>query len=232
MPVHVFGNPCDIDSIEAIAKRYKLRVIYDAAHALGSTYKGQSILKYGDISCTSFHGTKLLNTAEGGACVTKNMKFYEKLKRIRFFGHDENKEIIEDGLNGKMTEIHAALGLANLKYFSEILADRKRKYLRYIELLSKNDQITFQSINEQDCNYSYFPIIFKSEKKLIETERRMNRNNIYPRRYFHPSLNTLSKIIAYDVATISEDIASRILCLPLHKELSNKQIELIASCVY
>ena len=112
MPVHVFGTPCDVEAIEKIATKHNLKVIYDAAHAIGSTINGQSVLNYGDISATSLHGTKLLNTAEGGACITKDINLHEKMKSIRFFGHDKNKDIIQDGMNGKMTEIHASLGLS------------------------------------------------------------------------------------------------------------------------
>ena len=128
MPVHVFGNPCDVDAIELIAKKYDLKVIYDAAHAVGSKYNGKSLLEYGDISATSLHATKLLNSGEGGACITSNIAFHEKLKRIRFFGHNDEKEIVEEGFNGKLTEIHAGLGLVNLKNFDEVLIDRKKKY--------------------------------------------------------------------------------------------------------
>jgi len=127
MPVHVFGNPCDVEVIDAIAKKYKLKVIYDGAHAIGSTYNGKSVLEYGDISATSLHATKLFNTAEGGACITTNSELHEKLKRIRFFGHNDAKDIVEDGFNGKMTEVHAALGIANMKYFDEVLKDREAK---------------------------------------------------------------------------------------------------------
>ena len=129
MPVHVFGNPCDVEAIEQIAKKHKLKLIYDAAHAIGSVYDNKSLLSYGDISATSLHATKLLNTAEGGACITLKDELDAKLKRIRFFGHDESKDIVEDGFNGKMTEVHAALGLANLKYYDAVLSDRKQKYL-------------------------------------------------------------------------------------------------------
>ncbi len=135
MPVHVFGNPCNVEEIEVIAKRNNLKVIYDAAHAVGSTYKNKSILGCGDISATSFHATKLLNTAEGGAVITNEIELHEKLKRIRFFGHNENKMVVEEGFNGKMTEVHAALGLANLKYYDRVLKDRKDKYHYYKEQL-------------------------------------------------------------------------------------------------
>ena len=129
MPVHVFGNPCDVISIEKIARKHRLKVIYDAAHAIGSKYNENSLLEYGDISATSLHATKLLNTGEGGGCITKNSDLAMKLKRIRFFGHNEKKDIVEQGFNGKLTEIHAALGLANLNYYDDVLVDRKNKYL-------------------------------------------------------------------------------------------------------
>ena len=144
MPVHVFGNPCDAEVIQEIADRHGLKVIYDAAHAVGSLLNGRSLLEYGDISATSFHATKLLNTAEGGACVTRDAELHERLKRIRFFGHNDTKDVIEEGFNGKMTEVHAALGLANIQYFDQVLVDRKEKYLLYKELLSATVLLLFQ----------------------------------------------------------------------------------------
>lgn len=147
MPVHVFGNPCKVEQIEAIAKKYNLKVIYDAAHALGTTVNGKSVLEWGDVSATSLHGTKLLNTAEGGGCITTNQQLHEKLKRIRFFGHNNAKDIVEDGFNGKMTEVHAALGLANLKYFYEVFTDRKYKYQLYYDALQANPYLSFQKLN-------------------------------------------------------------------------------------
>ena len=134
MPIHVFGNPCDVDAIQAIADKHGLKVIYDAAHAVGSHYNDKSLLEYGDISATSLRATKLLNTGEGGGCITRDPELNESLKRIRFFGHNDLKtDIIQDGFNGKMTEIHAALGLANLKYHQDVLDDRRKKYHCYRE---------------------------------------------------------------------------------------------------
>ena len=162
MPVHVFGNCCDIEAIDAIAKKHKLKVIYDACHSVGVNYKGQSIFNYGDISVTSFHATKMLNTTEGGGCFSRDKELDEKLRRIRFFGFENHADIVEDGTNGKMTEVHAAVGLANLKYLDAALADRKKKYALYKDALSKHSSLTFQKINK-GCNYSYFPVIFKDE---------------------------------------------------------------------
>lgn len=231
MPVHVFGNPCDVEAIDAIAKKYNLKVIYDGAHAIGSTYKGKSLLEYGDITATSLHATKLLNTAEGGGCITTDYELHEKLKRIRFFGHNHEKDIVEDGFNGKMTEVHAALGLANLKYFDEVLNDRKEKHNLYKEALSKISGLTFQKITHGTPNYSYFPIIFESEAKLLQVEKALNTENIYPRRYFYPSVNTYTNILEYQTTPVSEDVAKRILCLSLYHILSVDEINMIINII-
>ena len=232
MPVHVFGNPCDVEAIDKIAKKHNLKVIYDAAHAIGSTHNGKSLLEFGDISATSLHATKLFNTAEGGACITSSRELDEKLKRIRFFGHNNAKDIIEDGFNGKLTEVHAALGLANLKYYEEVLADRKQKYMLYKELLADIDGISFQKLELGEPNYSYFPVIFKSEEALLRVVEKLSEKDIYPRRYFYPSVNTYTEVVAYKAAPISEDISSRILCLPLYKNLSKDDISLVSAAIH
>lgn len=233
MPVHVFGNPCDVDAIEQIAKKHNLKVIYDAAHAIGSTYQGKSLLEYGDISATSLHATKLLNTAEGGGCITTNEHLHKKLERIRFFGHDETKDVVEDGFNGKLTEVHAALGIANLKYYDAVLADRKSKYQRYFNGLQNVESIRFQTIKHGECNYSYFPVIFDSENQLLEVERKLQQHKIFARRYFYPSVNTYTKILDYQPCPVSENISKRILCLPhywgLKGEEQNRIIQLVKS---
>lgn len=230
MPVHVFGNCCDIEAIDAIAKKHDLKVIYDACHSVGVNYKGQSIFNYGDISVTSFHATKMLNTAEGGGCFTLDKDLDEKLRRIRFFGFENHADIIEDGTNGKMTEVHAAIGLANLKYLDDALNDRKKKYMMYKESLSKDSSLSFQKINES-CNYSYFPVIFKDEDTLLEIQARLNEQHIYPRRYFYPSVNTFTKLVPYSPMPVSEDISSRILCLPLYYSLSIEAILRIVNII-
>jgi dTDP-4-amino-4,6-dideoxygalactose transaminase len=231
MPVHVFGNVCDIDAIDAIAKKHNLKVIYDGAHAIGCNYKGKAALECGDISTTSYHATKILNTAEGGACITTDDSLHEKLKRIRFFGHDDQKDIVEEGFNGKLTEVNAALGIANLKYIDEILADRKVKYMHYIDGLKNIKGVSFQKVNADECNYSYFPIIFESEEAMLKVEKALNGHNIFPRRYFYPSVNTCTNVVKYLPCPHSEDIAARILCLPLYLTLPMGTIELIISTI-
>lgn len=230
MPVHVFGNCCDIEAIDAIAKKHNLKVIYDACHSVGVNYKGKSIFSYGDISVTSFHATKMLNTTEGGGCFTQDKELDEKLRRIRFFGFENHADIVEDGTNGKMTEVHAAVGLANLKYLDAALADRKKKYAFYKDELSKASSLSFQKINE-DCNYSYFPVIFPDEATLLKVQTALNENHIFPRRYFYPSVNTFTKLVPYTPMPVSEDIASCILCLPLYFTLEMEDIQRIITII-
>lgn len=227
MPVHVFGNACEIEEIDALAKKHGLSVIYDAAHAMGVQYKGRSIMEYGDMSCTSFHATKMLNTAEGGGVFTLNKELDAKLRRIRFFGFENHADIVEDGFNGKMTEVHAAVGIANLRYLDQALADRKAKYARYKEILGQNPDIRFQKITS-DCNCSYFPAIFKDEATALKVIESLSAVQVFPRRYFYPSVNTFTKLVPYVPMPVSEDIAARILCLPLHIGMSMEDVEFIA----
>ena len=231
MPVHVFGAACDVEEIDRIAKKHGLKVIYDAAHAIGTTINGKSVLEYGDASATSLHATKLINTAEGGACITADSNLYEKLKRIRFFGHNDAKDIVEDGFNGKMTEVHAALGLANMKYYDEVLADRKTKYLFYKQKLSAVPGLKFQKVKWGEKNYSYFPVIFQSEDQLLKVEKALNAANIFPRRYFYPSVNTYTEILPYQQMPVSEDVSRRILCLPLYWTLDSEVIDEVIAIV-
>lgn len=232
MPVHVFGNPCDVEAIQAIAEKHGLKVIYDAAHAIGATLNGKSILEWGHISATSLHATKLLNTAEGGGCITTDDTLDKKLKRIRFFGHSDDKtDIVEDGFNGKLTEVHAALGIANLKYHDAVLQDRKEKYLYYRQQLESIKGLSFQKLSIGECNYSYFPVIFNSEDQLLEVQKQLNEQQIFPRRYFYPSVNTYTNVVDYIHMPISEGIAKRILCLPLYYNLSLEEVDYICNII-
>jgi dTDP-4-amino-4,6-dideoxygalactose transaminase len=231
MPVHVFGNPCDVERIEDIARKYNLKIIYDAAHAMCINYKGKSILTYGDISATSFHATKIFNTAEGGACVTGDDELFMKLRRLRFFGHDEGKDIVDEGCNGKMTEVHAALGLANLPYQDEVLKKRRTIFERYLENLKDVDFIRFQSFDKEAYNYSYMPVVFDSEERLLRVRADLNKKNIFPRRYFYPSLNTVKAVAPYTPMPLSEDLAQRILCLPSHNRLDLEKVDIISEII-
>lgn len=231
MPVHVFSNPCDVEAIDTLASQKGLKVIYDAAHAMFVDYKGKSILDYGDVSATSFHATKIFNTGEGGACITTDDDLHEQLKRIRFFGHDDNKVIVEDGCNGKMTEIHAALGLTNLPLMQEVLDYRRSIYNLYLKELKPIDKITFQQIIPESYNYSYMPIVLDSEERLLTIDKKLKAQNVFARRYFYPSLNTVKSIGQYTAMPHSENISSRILCLPSHSQLDLEEAYRIASIV-
>ena len=231
MPVHVFSNPCDVVAIQKIADRYGLKIIYDAAHAMGVNYEGRSLLDYGDITATSFHATKIFQSGEGGACITDDQQLFERLRRLRFFGHDENKDIVDEGMNGKMTEVHAALGLASLKWLDNVLLDRREKYELYMHLLETCDFITFQKFPPDSYNYSYFPVLLDNEERLVTVTEYLNKHNIYPRRYFYPALNMVNVISVRQHYPVAEDLASRILCLPLFYTLAKADIEYICSLI-
>lgn len=228
MPVHVFGNSCDIESIDKIAARHGLKVIYDACHSFGVRYKGKSVFTYGDISVTSFHATKMLNTAEGGGCFTMDGELDEKMRRIRFFGFENHADIVEDGFNGKMTEVNAAVGIANLAYIDAALADRKKKYALYRDILSTDCSLRFQKIEQDSCNYSYFPVVFPDEQTVSRAIGHLQANQVFPRRYFYPSVNTFRRLLPYVPMPESENLASRILCLPLFYSLPECEVQRIA----
>jgi dTDP-4-amino-4,6-dideoxygalactose transaminase len=231
MPVHVFGNPCDTKAIEAIAKTHNLKVIYDAAHGVCVDYKGKSLLNYGDITATSFHATKIFNTGEGGACVTADEELFQKLRRLRFFGHDEKKDIVDDGCNGKMTEVHAALGLANLPYQDEVLKKRRAIFERYFENLNPSGRVRFQQFDPEAYNYSYMPVVFESEAVLLDVQARLHEQKLFPRRYFYPALNTMQAVSPYTPMPLSEDLAQRILCLPSHNRMDMEIVDRISAII-
>ncbi len=225
MPVHVFGNPCDIEAIQEIAEKHKLKVIYDAAHAFGVRYKNKSIFEYGDIAICSFHATKLFHTVEGGSVYARDSKVIEKAELFKRFGHNKDNHL-QLGINAKATEFNAAMGLANLKYIDAIIKDRKRATLSYGSHLGnafKKQEVT----NYTEYNYSYYPIIFDSEAELLRAKNGLEAKNIFPRRYFYPSLNMLPYLSAREPCPISEDISKRILCLPLYYGIEEQIMESI-----
>lgn len=226
LATHVYGNPCDIDAIDKLAQKYNLKVIYDAAHCFGTLYKGKSIFQYGDISTTSFHATKLFHTIEGGAVVTNSSELTKKMSFLRNFGHN-GPEVFECvGINGKNSEFHAAMGLVNLKYATQILEKRKTDYNYYLEKL-KGLKVQFLKIQEgATFNYSYFPIVFNSEEDLLKSVKVLNDNWVYPRRYFYPSLSRLNYVDGGSTP-VSDSISCRVLCLPLFYDISNEEIDFI-----
>lgn len=230
LATHVFGNPCNVDMINNLAEKYQLKVIYDAAHCFGVQYKGESIFNYGDISTCSFHATKLFHTGEGGAMFTKNSSLYKKMYYSHNFGHDGQLKFHGLGINGKMSELQAALGLAVLPYIESIIQERKKVVDFYDNLLDFSKLSKLKIRVHTRWNYSYYPIVFKTEEELISVEKQLNKKNIFPRRYFYPSLNTLN-YVKYESMQVSENIAARILCLPLFVGLSESEIELICGII-
>jgi len=229
---HVFGNPCNIEKIEQTAKKNNLKVIYDAAHCFGVKYNNQSIFNFGDVSTCSFHATKIFHTGEGGAIFTNDKELYEKLYHHHNFGHKGTEEFHGLGINAKMSELQAAMGLSVLPHFNEILKNRKLLYNYYLELLEKENNIKFQKIRENTTyNYSYFPIILNDEKTTLNIIAALNSKNIFPRRYFYPSLETLPYVKEDYSVKISSSISKRILCLPLYYGLTKENIKTISTII-
>lgn len=221
LATHVYGYPCDVELIEQIALKYDLKVIYDGAHAFGTKINGRSLLSYGDISTCSFHATKLFHTGEGGSITCNDDTLAEKLLLYRSFGH-EGENHYSVGINGKASELHAAMGLAVFPYLKDILASRRMQSLYYRMLLADAD-VSFLPQAPNNCiyNYAYFPVVFHSEVELNSVVTALARKNIFPRRYFYPSLNTLPYLPSEDQqCPVSESISSRVLCLPLYFDLS------------
>jgi dTDP-4-amino-4,6-dideoxygalactose transaminase len=219
LATHVFGNPCNIEAIENIAKKHNLKVIYDAAHAFGVTYNNQSIFQYGDVSTCSFHATKLFHTGEGGAVFCQDDELFKQFFYSHNFGHNGPLDFHGLGINGKISELQAAMGLSVLPHMHKIISSRKNAVEYYLKNLN-DQQLVFMKIRENtQWNYSYFPVLFKSEEALLKVQSNLNSEQIFPRRYFYPSLNTIKYVNGLKME-VSEDISKRILCLPLNHELS------------
>jgi dTDP-4-amino-4,6-dideoxygalactose transaminase len=229
MPVHVFGNPCDIEKINAIAKKHNLKVIYDAAHAFGVKYNGKSLLSFGDISTCSFHSTKVFHTVEGGAVIARDTEISKKLELIKAFGHEGDEHYML-GINAKASEFHAAMGLCNLKHIDKIITERKALTELYDRLLPNSLQRPIIRENTT-ANFAYYPVLFETEKQLLLAFKKLAAKQIFPRRYFYPSLNKLDYIKGND-CPVSENIAPRIACLPLYAGLGKKVVEEIAKTLH
>lgn len=225
LAVHVFGNPCDVETIEAIAKKHDIKVIYDGAHAFNVKHKGKSLLSYGDASMCSFHATKLFHTIEGGGIFVKDSDVNDKVYLAKKFGHESDDHYML-GINGKASEFQAAMGLTNFGHIDEIIKDRKRVVERYNSHLAGKFQL-LELTPDTEYNYAYYPLVFKDEDTMHETVEKLNAQDIYPRRYFFPSLNTLPYIKEAHDCPISEDISQRIVCLPLYVGLEDEIIDKI-----
>ncbi len=229
LATHVFGNPCNIEVIERIALKHNLKVIYDAAHCFGVEYNGQSIFNYGDVSTCSFHATKIFHTGEGGALFCKNADLHQELFYSHNFGHITPEKFYGPGINAKMSELQAAMGLTVFPHMEEIVEARKIVVEFYDKHLDFSKLQRLKLRENTVWNYSYYPIILKSEEALLKLQDRFVKQEIYPRRYFYPSLNTLDFTENVRME-ISEDIASRILCLPLYQGLNVTELRRIVDC--
>lgn len=230
LATHVYGSPCDVEAIAVIAAKHRLKVIYDAAHCFGVSYKGESICNYGDLSTLSFHATKLFHTVEGGAIITQSQELAKKVFLMRQFGHI-NDDHFTLGINGKASEFHAAMGLCVLPYMDSIIAARKQVSEWYDAKL--NLSIIKRPIVRPGTayNYAYYPVILQSQDQLLRIVEALKEEQISARRYFYPSLNTLDYLKGTNSCPVSEDISVRVLSLPLYPELDKADVERISHII-
>jgi dTDP-4-amino-4,6-dideoxygalactose transaminase len=230
VPVHVFGNACDVEAIEEIASKHKLKVIYDASHAFGVQYKGESLLKHGDAATLSFHATKLFHTGEGGAIVFKHKEHLERARKMINFGITRPETIEELGINAKMNELQAAMGLCVLDEMEENLKARAEVWQRYEDALGKTLQLQAKH-PALGYNYAYFPVVFESEEQAVQIAAALKESGILARRYFYPSLESVECLEVHADQPISKDIASRLLCLPIFDQLAQSDQRMIITLI-
>jgi dTDP-4-amino-4,6-dideoxygalactose transaminase len=240
MPVHVYGNPCNLKRFQQIADTYGLKLIYDAAHAFGVKINGESVLNFGDLSILSFHATKVYNTIEGGAIVCPDEKTKFRIDHLRNFGFTGETTVIEPGINAKMNELQSAFGILQLKYVDDCIARRKKATLIYREHLSGIKGISFlNDIHGVQHNYSYFPILIDESKFGLSRDglyESLKKNNIIGRRYFYPLISSFSSYRSLSSSNpsnlpVAEEVARKVICLPLFPELDIKTIEFICDSI-
>lgn len=237
VPVHVYGNVCNIEEIQRIADKYNLKVIYDAAHAFGVRYKGKGIGSYGDASVFSFHATKVFNTIEGGAVTFSDHKLYEKLYNLKNFGIRGEELVTDVGANAKMNEFCAIMGLCNLKHIDTTLEERKKRYEYYMDGFSNVNGIRFFNKNiETTNNYAYFPIIIEDEYGLNRDElyEKLKDNNIYSRKYFYPLTSDqacFKNKYKNEELDCARELAKEIIVLPFYEKMEYGTIQEIIRIV-
>ena len=231
LATHVYGNPCDVIEIERIAKKHNLKVIYDGAHAFGVKVNGKSVFEFGDISTCSLHATKLYHSTEGGFIVTNNKVLNDKMEKMRNFGFNGPEEFSELGINGKNSEFHAAMGLVNFNYIEAIHDKRKLLTDTYIQNLSKV-KASIPAWNEMaTLNYAYFPLVFESEALMLEAKLKLEEKQIFSRRYFYPSLAKSVPYLPKKDLEVTDNVAKRVLCLPLYFNLKVTEVMEICSVI-
>lgn len=240
LPVHVYGNPCKVDRIQKIADTYGLKVIYDAAHCFGVNYKGQGICNFGDLSILSFHATKVFNTMEGGAIICHDEATKKRIDYLKNFGFAGETTIMAPGINSKMNEMQAALGLVQLKHYDENIRKRKNIADTYRKELASIKGITcLPEPKNTDSNYAYFPIFIDEQEYGISRDKlfeKLKRNNIYGRRYFYPLISDFSMYKGLDSANpknlaMANKMAQEVICLPIYPDLEEKTIEIITQFI-
>ena len=231
LATHVYGNPCDVVTIEKIAKKHNLKVIYDAAHAFGVRVDGKSIFEYGHISTCSLHATKLYHSVEGGLVTTNDAELLKRLASIRNFGFSGLVTFDELGINGKNSEFHAAMGLANLNHIQDINAKRKAISDRYWKNLEGLNLRKPTWHKKSQNNYAYFPVVFEYEELMLKCIEHLKAHEIFTRRYFYPSLaNTLPYLPSQNMP-VTDNVSKRILCLPLYFDLTFEEVDLITRLI-
>jgi dTDP-4-amino-4,6-dideoxygalactose transaminase len=239
MPVHVYGHPCDVDAIQKIADRYNLKVIYDAAHAFGVQREDGSILNHGDLSVLSFHATKVFNTFEGGAIICPDAKTKNHIDHLKNFGFVDEVTVVASGINGKMCEVNAALGLLQLKYVDEVLAKRKKIDAYYRQCLTGVKGVhCLNNAGESVSNYGYFPILVESEYPLSRDAlyQKLRDHNIHARRYFYPLISDFPMYRDLPSAQrgklpVAASAAERVLCLPIYPELQRDEQQRVVDAI-
>lgn len=239
MPVHCYSNPCDVEAIQKIADNYGLKVIYDAAHAFGVNYKGESLLKWGDLSILSFHATKVFNTFEGGAIISPDAKTKQRIDNLKNFGITGELTVTAPGINGKMSEINAAFGLVQLKHIDQAMAQRQAIDERYRTELAGVIGITlYQHDPHANSNFSYFPILVEAEYPLTRDElyEKLKVHGILSRRYFYPLISNMPMYRGLETADCTHlpqanALAEKVLCLPIFNDLTDAELMLIINCV-
>lgn len=230
LATHVFGNPCHVARIDELAKKHNLKVIYDAAHCYGVNFEGKSLFEYGDISTCSFHATKVFHTGEGGALFCSDKELMHKSFYSHNFGHNGPTDFFGVGVNGKMSELQAAMGLSVFPYFDSIKNSRGNAVKFYNEHLDFSMLETIKIREGTEWNNSYYPVIFETEAQLLSVIQIMNGDGINPRRYFYPSLNTLNYVQS-NTMDVAESISRRVLCLPLFYSMSETLLGQICDIV-
>ena len=230
LPVHIYGNICDVEAIEKLSKDAGLPVIYDAAQSFGSEYQGRSVLDYGDFSACSFHATKIFHTGEGGAVIAHTEEQLRAIQLLRAGGHIGDTHI-RLGTNAKLSELHAALGLCLLHKTADNISGRKTVSAMYDAMLPERGIRRPKLKPGLTYNYPYYPVIFDSEAVVLRVMDTLRRENIFPRRYFFPALNTLPYLPERQSCPVAENVAPRVLCLPLYAELEESTVEKIAGVI-